>query len=153
MGYQPLQVTLEAPQSPDYPRIADWTHHPDKLSFTEHLPSIPINPGGRRPWGAPYVRQGGLKNSPRARGSILLVYKVESHSRISHPMGYHDLWQAASAVVAASVVYALYRGYNRPSVKDIPGPPNPSWVHGRIGGLVPSSTLLITILKDTGGIG
>jgi len=68
-------------------------------------------------------------------------------------MDYHDLWQAASAVVTASVIYALYRRYNRPSLKDIPGPPNPSWIHGRSGGLVPLSTLLIAILKDTGGGG
>jgi len=62
-------------------------------------------------------------------------------------MDYHDLRQVASAVVTASVIYALYRRYNRPSVKDIPGPPNPSWVHGRLGDLVPLSIQLIAIQR------
>jgi hypothetical protein len=65
-----------------------------------------------------------------------------------------DLRQTAAAVATASVIYALYQRYNRPSVRDIPGPPNPSWVHGRLGDLlVPLFILIIAILKDINGIG
>jgi hypothetical protein len=69
-------------------------------------------------------------------------------------MDYYDLQRTTVAVVTASVVYALYRRYNRPSVKDIPGPPSPSWVYGRLGDLLaPLFVLLTTIFEDMNGIG
>jgi hypothetical protein len=69
-------------------------------------------------------------------------------------MEYFDLQQIVVAVATAAVVYALYRRYNRPSIRDIPGPPNPSWVHGKLGDLlVPLFVLLIVISKDIYGIG
>lgn len=45
-----------------------------------------------------------------------------------HLMDYCDLWRAATAVAIASAIYALHRRYTRPSNKDIPGPPNSSWI-------------------------
>lgn len=68
-------------------------------------------------------------------------------------MDSYDLRQAALAVAAASTIYALYRRYSQPSLKDIPGPPNPSWVHGRPGDPASLSILLNPILKDMSGIG
>jgi hypothetical protein len=69
-------------------------------------------------------------------------------------MNYYDLQQTVAAVATASVIYVLYRRYNRPSLKDIPRPPNPSWVYGKLGDLVPVFVLLfIAILKDTNGTG
>jgi hypothetical protein len=59
-------------------------------------------------------------------------------------MDYYDLQQTAVAVATASVIYALYRRYNRPSIKDIPGPPNPSWVHGRLEDL--SLTFIVLLI-------
>ena len=52
-------------------------------------------------------------------------------------MDYYDLQQTVAAVATASVIYALYRRYDRPSLRDIPGPPNPSWVYGKLGDLMP----------------
>ena len=68
-------------------------------------------------------------------------------------MDYYDLQQTIAAVATASAIYALYRRYNRPSLKDIPGPPNPSWVYGKLGDLMPVFVLFTAILKDTNGIG
>ena len=68
-------------------------------------------------------------------------------------MAYYDLQQTVAAVATASVIYALYRRYNRPSLRDIPGPPNPSWIYGKLGDLVPVFVSLIAILKGTNGIG
>jgi hypothetical protein len=69
-------------------------------------------------------------------------------------MNYYDLQQTVAAVATASVIYVLYRRYNRPSLKDIPGPPNPSWVCGKLEDLfAPLFTLLNAILKATNGIG
>jgi hypothetical protein len=62
--------------------------------------------------------------------------------------------QTVVAVTTASVIYALYRRYNRPSIRDIPGPPNPSWACGRLEDLLsPLFVLLIAILKDISGTG
>ena len=84
-----------------------------------------------------------------------LLYKIERHVSLwfFHSMDYYDLRQAALAAATASVIYALYQRYNRPSVKDIPGPPNPSWVHGRPRDLVSLCILLSAFLKDINGIG
>ena len=71
-------------------------------------------------------------------------YLVLDHDPTPYLMGHNDLQQAALTVAAASVVYALYRKYSRPSVKDIPGPPNPSWVHGRVGDLLTHFFVWIT---------
>jgi hypothetical protein len=69
-------------------------------------------------------------------------------------MDYYDLQQTVAAVATASVIYALYRRYNRPSLKDIPRPPNPSWVYGKLRYLlVPVFVSLNAILKGTNGIG
>ena len=47
-------------------------------------------------------------------------------------MDYYDLRQVALVGATAYVAYALYQRRTRSSVKDIPGPPNPSWIHGKV---------------------
>ena len=65
-------------------------------------------------------------------------------------MGLYDPQQTILTFAAAWVIYALYRRYNRPSFKDIPGPPNPSWVHGKLGDpLVVWFGLLILIQRSS----
>ena len=64
-------------------------------------------------------------------------------------MDYYDFRQAAAVVAIASVIYALHRRYNRPSIKDIPGLPNPSWVYGGPGDLVSFFILLTVTSKGT----
>ena len=68
-------------------------------------------------------------------------------------MDYYDLRQVALVGLVAYVVYALYQRRTRSSVKDIPGPPNPSWIHGKVGSRVSSPSLLGAISKATPGIG
>ena len=45
-------------------------------------------------------------------------------------MDSYNIQQTAAAVATVSVIYALYRRYNRPSLRDIPGPPRLSWFYG-----------------------
>lgn len=67
-----------------------------------------------------------------------------------HLMDHNGLQQAALTAAVASVIFVLCRTYSRPSVKDIPGPPNPSWVHGRLRGLiVPLFIFLIEIRRSS----
>ena len=69
-------------------------------------------------------------------------------------MDHYDLQKTAVAVATASVIYVLCRRYSRPSIKDIPGPPNPSWVYGRLEHLlVPLFVPLIAIMKGMNGVG
>lgn len=62
-------------------------------------------------------------------------------------MSFFDPQQAALTVAAAFAIYALYQRYNRPSLKDIPGPPNPSWVHGRFEDLIVTLFTLLTATR------
>ena len=68
-------------------------------------------------------------------------------------MDYYDLRQTALVVATASVIGVLYQRYNRPSIKDIPGPPTPSWVHGKLRDILSLSILLSASSKDMHGIG
>lgn len=50
--------------------------------------------------------------------------------RPPHLMSYLDPQQTALTFAAVSAVCALYLRYNRSSIKDVRGPPNPSWIYG-----------------------
>ena len=43
-----------------------------------------------------------------------------------------DYKQLAALGGAAAVVYAVYRRYSRISLDDVPGPENPSFLHGTL---------------------
>lgn len=62
-------------------------------------------------------------------------------------MGNNNLQQAVLTAAVASFIYALYRRYGRSSLKDIPGPPNPSWVHGRLGDLLVSFLIFLIAIR------
>jgi len=41
-----------------------------------------------------------------------------------------DFQRMALAICGAVAAYVLYRRYRNPTIRDIPGPKNPSWIHG-----------------------
>ena len=43
-----------------------------------------------------------------------------------------DLQQAALAVFGVAVGYLWYKRYHASPISDVPGPKNPSWVHGNL---------------------
>lgn len=60
--------------------------------------------------------------APRYRG--LAERRIQLNSRSM------EFQQAALAVCGATVSYALYERYRNSTIRDVPGPKNPSWIHG-----------------------
>lgn len=54
-----------------------------------------------------------------------------------------DLQRAALAICGAMAVYIWYKRYCALSISDVPGPKNPSWIHGISAPLTKSNAIIL----------
>lgn len=69
------------------------------------------------------------------RVSVFGSYYYKFDSPVSPGFSSSPMDHPKTALLAAgvlSIVYVLYRKYNRPLIKDIRGPDNPSWIFGAL---------------------
>jgi len=64
-----------------------------------------------------------------------------------------DFQQTALAACGAAVAYVLYRRYRNLAIKDVPGPKNPSWIHGISGSHTLRDTISPILEQVINGIG
>jgi len=64
-----------------------------------------------------------------------------------------DFQRMALAVCGAVAAYVLYRRYRNPTIRDIPGPKNPSWIHGISVSHTLQDTVSLILKQDIDGTG
>jgi len=64
-----------------------------------------------------------------------------------------DFQQAALTICGVTVAYVLYRRYRNLTIRDIPGPKNPSWIYGISGTHTMNDTISPVLEQDIYGTG
>ena len=64
-----------------------------------------------------------------------------------------DFQQAVLAFCGTAVAYILYQRYRDLTIRDVPGPKNPSWVHGIFGSHTLFDSISLELEQDTNGTG
>jgi len=64
-----------------------------------------------------------------------------------------DFQQAALAICGVTVAYVLYGRYRNLTIRDVPGPKNPSWIYGISGARTMNDTISPVLEQDTNGTG